>query len=276
LAKIDRKRPAGVEANARIWATPDAIFLEYENAGAYLIRGGREILVDPVADVDARIIRLFLLGPAIALLLHQRGFLVLHASAVEVAGGAVAFVGDKGAGKSTMAAAMHSRGHALIADDVVAIDTGSMADKNVCPTTSTDVPLVYPGFPQLKLFPESVAMLDAGATDLPRVHPDFDKRARRAETDFPRKALPLKAVLELIDSPRESIEAIGPQQSFMTLVRHSYVLSLLAATGAAESHFRQAVNVAGRVPVRRLLRRRALADLPAVAALVEKYVADGR
>src|SRR3989454_2089338 len=51
-------------------------------------REGREIVVEPAPGVDAGTLRLFLLGPVRAVLLHQRGFLVLHASAVVLDGGA--------------------------------------------------------------------------------------------------------------------------------------------------------------------------------------------
>jgi hypothetical protein len=260
LGKVDRARPSGVDPESRFWATPRAVFGEYPGTCAFLVEDGRQITIDPHAGIDPRIIRLYLLGPALAVLLHQRGFLVLHASAVKVSGGAVAFVGDKGAGKSTMAAAMHARGHELVADDIVAIDTAGAT------------PMAYPGFPQLKLFPESAAQLVDDATALPRLHPEFEKRAARIGSRFAADPLPLRAVYELIAGEAERIETPPPQQAFMQLVRHSYLLSLLSATGASEAHFRQAVSVATRVPVGRLVRRRSLDELPKVAKLVEQQV----
>jgi len=260
VGPVDRTRPPGADSSSAFWATPRAVFAEYPRVGAFLIEEGRQITIDPQPQIDPRIIRLYLLGPALAVLLHQRGFLVLHASAVKVAGGAVAFIGDKGAGKSTMAAAMHARGHELVADDIVAIDTAG------------STPLAYPGFPQLKLFPESAAQLVEDADALPRLHPEFEKRAAKIGSRFAADPLPLRAVYELIDGDGEAIETPPPQQAFMQLVRHSYLLSLLSATGAAEAHFGQAVSVASRVPVGRLVRRRALENLPKVAKLVEQQV----
>jgi hypothetical protein len=188
---------------------------------------------------------------------------VLHASGINIDGGVAAFLGDKGTGKSTMAAALHARGHALVADDVVAVDTtGATA-------------LAYPGFPQLKLFPESAAQL--GETDaLPRLHPDFDKRARRVETNFPQEALALRAIFELINSDHEGVEPVAGPTAMMTLVRHSYLLPMMAATGASALHFRQTVELAKRVKVLRLHRRRILDELPKVAAMVEAAVAIAR
>ena len=50
-------------------------------------------------DVLEGDVRAYLLGTAIGALLHQRGLLPLHASAVEVNGRAVAFIAPAGHGK---------------------------------------------------------------------------------------------------------------------------------------------------------------------------------
>ena len=55
----------------------------------------------------------YLLGPVLGLLLRLRGVPCLHASAVAFGDSAVAFAGSEGAGKSTTAAALASRGHAV-------------------------------------------------------------------------------------------------------------------------------------------------------------------
>ena len=71
------------------------------------MRGGQEVIVEPSPDADERAVRLCLLGPIVALIPHQRGRLILHASAVAVGGDAIAFLGGQGWGKSTIAAALH-------------------------------------------------------------------------------------------------------------------------------------------------------------------------
>src|SRR5262249_54712900 len=67
---------------------------------------------------DENEVRACLLGTAFGLLCYQRGMTPLHASAIDVADGCVAFVGKSGAGKSTLVAALARRGHQVIADDV--------------------------------------------------------------------------------------------------------------------------------------------------------------
>ena len=59
------------------------------------------------------------------MLLQQRGYLVLHASAVAAGGTAVAFLGHAGWGKSTTAAALYAQGYGLVTDDVLAVEMSS-------------------------------------------------------------------------------------------------------------------------------------------------------
>lgn len=258
VAEFDRRSPPSFAPDAAVWATPDSGFVDYPGTAAFLVRHGREILIDPHPDADPRLIRLFLLGPVLALLLHQRQFLVLHASAVRINGGVIAFVGEKGMGKSTMTAAFHARGHAMVADDLVAIDTDGA------------LPLAYPGFPQLKLFPESAALLGGDTRTLPRVHPDFEKRSRSAKNGFATASLPLHRIFALHDADSFAIESISGATALMELVRHSYLLGFLEATGTMAAHFRQATTLAARVPIARLLRPRSLDALPGIVNLMER------
>ncbi|WP_324649614.1 hypothetical protein [Georgenia sp. H159] len=63
-------------------------------------------------------------GTLLALQLYLRGSAVLHASAVERDGTAVAFLGHSGMGKSTLAALMCASGARVVSDDVVPVATG--------------------------------------------------------------------------------------------------------------------------------------------------------
>jgi hypothetical protein len=244
-----------------LWATPTDVGLRYSDTAVFRIRDGRHIDVEPVEGADDRVVRLLLLGPALAVLLHQRGSLVLHASAVALASGVAAFVADKGEGKSTLAAALHARGHSVVADDFIAIQ---LDDPHVV--------RVRAGYPQLKLSPEVLKQLGEEPEAMPRVHPDFDKRARRVDDADCGAALPLVRIYVLEGADVEAIDSLSPQQRFVELVRHSYLAALLEPTGERSAHFNQVVALASRVPVLRLRRRRDLSLLAQVAQFVEADV----
>lgn len=117
----------------------DAI-LVVPDCGRYLIRGGSEIVVKPDDGASDRKVRLFLLGSAFGLLLHQRKLLPLHANAVEIGGEATMFMGPSGVGKSTLAAWFHDHGYRIVADDV-----------SVVTFDEAGLPYVQPGLPRLRL-----------------------------------------------------------------------------------------------------------------------------
>ena len=84
-----------------------------------LARGGRQAHVEADAAVAPGLLAEFLAGPVLAVLMEQRGAFVLHASAVEIDGAAVAFVAASGGGKSTTAGFFAARGHAVATDDLL-------------------------------------------------------------------------------------------------------------------------------------------------------------
>lgn len=64
-------------------------------------------------------------GTVLSYLLMMRGKTVLHASAVDVGGRAIAFVGASGMGKTTLATLMCKDGGLLITDDVLRLSRGA-------------------------------------------------------------------------------------------------------------------------------------------------------
>jgi hypothetical protein len=84
----------------------------------------RTVVCHPVVDGRSHVIPIVILGTVTAFLLAMRGWPVLHGSAVEIDGRALAFVGVSGQGKSTMAAIFCSAGAAMVTDDVLPLEFG--------------------------------------------------------------------------------------------------------------------------------------------------------
>ena len=263
------RRPLELDAQGDgVWATTGEACRSVKNVGTCLVRWGREIVVDPAPGVDERVLRLSILGPAFALLLHQRGCFVLHASAVQCGDGAIAFTGGSGWGKSTLAGAFHARGSALLADDLTALRIG------------TGCSTVLPGFPQLKLWPEAAASLGRVPAALSQLHPEFDKRACGARQGFSHRPLPLRRIYLLAEGPDLVIAPLRPQEALIALMPHWYGFRfgdrLLQVGDAAVRHFRQCAALANSVSVHRLTRPRQLGALGDVVDLVEEELAQER
>ena len=261
LGNTQRVPETDAAAAGRFQATADETALAYGGVGVFQVRAGREIIITPAPGVAERTLRLFLLGPALAVLLHQRGRLILHASAVTVDGLTVAFLGGSGWGKSTTAAALYMRGHPVFADDTVAVDV-----------RDGDCPLVYPGVPQLKLWPDVVRILGERPETLPTLRPDLEKRAYPVRLDVPLRPYELKRVYVLAEGTEQKIEPLGYGKAVVELIRHTYGVRLLSGINP-RAHLLQCAALARLVPLSRLKRPRKLGALPALARCVEEDLA---
>lgn len=227
--------------------TAEGTLLSVTKVGRFLIRDGRQIIIDPAPAASERNLRLFLLGSAIGALLHQRGLLPLHANAIDLGGRAVAFSGHSGAGKSTIAAWFHDRGHRILADDVCVIGFDEAGR-----------PIAYPGIPRLRLWREALEASgrDAGAYD--RSFDDMDKYDVPTATDASPEPLPLAAIYLLRRAGEEggdaAIDRLTGVDAVDTLVSNTYRGAYLSTIGRTGEHLAACLRVARAVPIFRAQR----------------------
>lgn len=232
-----------------------------EGLGTFLIRGGCEIVLDIEPDIEESVLRPVILGPLFAMLLRQRGLLVLHASSVAIDGVAVAFMTYSGGGKSTLAEALHNRGYGLLTDDVMAIDLNGSQ------------PMVIPSFPQIKLLPDAAAAIGPAPETLPLLHSQTPKLAHQLSQGFIQTPLPLKRLYVLEMGTHLEIVPLDPQQTFVELLRNSRAVGLLNAPEYTSTHLYQCTRLAQQVPICTLMRQRSLAAMPDVIQLIENDIA---
>jgi len=248
-----------------IHAQEEEVYLFWRGVGLFLVRGGCEIIVDPAAGVKGSMLRLFILGTALAILLHQRAHMVvLHASTAAISGQAVAFAGAGGSGKSMMVATLHERGHSLLADDISAVDVRN------------GNPVALPGFPYLRLWPDSVTSLGRIPEALPRLRPELEKRGCRVTTGFSPGPIPLKYIYVLSQGPKPEIKPLRAHEALIELMPHWYGarfgMELLRALGLS-THFLQCAALVNRTTVCRLEKPDSLSSVPDAIWLVEEHIA---
>ena len=232
----------------------ETIDLCYRDVARYRARRGRDLLVDADPAAPEHVVRLYLLGPALAALQHQRGRFLLHASSVAIGDGAVAFAGESGCGKSTLAAAFHRRGQEVLSDDVTPVVIG-------------DDVAALPGYPQLKLHPRTATRLlrqDQAARPLHPLDERFGFPFPHRSNGGPR---PLRRIYVLADGARPAVHRIAPHLAPMELLRHSYAVRLMGRV-AARDVLAQAALLASRVDVLRLERPRDLGLLDGLSDII--------
>jgi hypothetical protein len=135
--------------------------------------------------------------------------------------------------------------------------------------------LVLPGFPQLKLWPETAAHLGDNPETLARARPGVAKRIRPARKGFSGKPLPVACAYVLADGARTALERVRPREAAIELLRHSWApRTVRAAAPSAQLH--RCAAVAAAVPVVRLRKTRSLAGLETLAEAVEQDAWSGR
>lgn len=251
----------------RIWHVGNSSLLRLEYIDGtkfWLDRTGREVWATWPDTSSREDTATYLLGPVLGFLLRLRGVTCLHASAVALGGAAVAFVGAEGAGKSTTAAALARRGHAAISDDIVALDEreGSF--------------FVYPAYPYLSLWPDSVGILYGPDQTLPSFSANYDKRQlllAENRLNFEVRPLPLRAIYLLgersSDDAAPFVETLSPRESLIALLAESYATNLIDADMHAKE-LESLGRLLAAVPVRRLRPHKDAARIDRLCEIIER------
>lgn len=223
------------------------------------------ITITPEAQTTGSAIRVYLFGSAMGALLHLRGVLALHSSAVRLPDGrAVLLAGASTSGKSTLAAALAQRGYPLLADDLAAVhqDTEGRA-------------WLYPGLARCKLWADALEKLALTGSEKERLAPTLEKYQLTLMLD-PQSAR-LAYLYEIQADEQVSEVVLTPVTGWaklQTLDKQTYRPGFITALGLQAAHLQHLSQVAPQLQVRRLVRPRRTNTLDALVALLERDWAD--
>jgi hypothetical protein len=194
--------------------------------------------------------------------LRLRGRICLHAGAVAIGDQAVALVGPPGAGKSTTTAAFARLGCPVLSDDLLPIwdERGIFS--------------ILPGYPSLRLWPESVNALFGSADALPPLTPNWDKRSLDLIANgypFSADPLPLAAIYILGERSAQLaapfVSDVSGHTALIALIANTYS-NLLPDTGTRTPALRLLGRIAAHVPLRQVTPHEDVANLPALCGAI--------
>ena len=213
------------------WILPDGSLWTqfFRVSGGYLLRfpdladftlspAGLDVRVIPAPGASQRTIEHLYLNQVLPLALSRQGKLVFHASAVETDGTAVAFMGESGKGKSTLAASFATSGCRFLTDDGLMVEQRDGSYQ------------VMPSHASIRLWQDSEAALIAPDTPTAPAL-EFTSKSRFlagdriAFCDSPRL---LRRIYFLGDgsAPELSFTPMRPAEALIELVKHSFLLDI--------------------------------------------------
>lgn len=236
--------------------TRDGYLLRVHGHADFLVdRAGDSILAAPFSGCDRGTLEQLLVDQILPQVLHLRGQLSLHASAVALGdGGVLAFAGPSGAGKSTLATRLGLRG-ALVSDDCLALEPYSGGVT------------VLPSYAATRLCTDAAAAL----VPLDRAVRPASPRTNKLVVELPRPTGPLRL---------RRLYLLARSEEPPTVVRLSQRDALGALAGFVHrldpddrqrlvGELARLCEVVSRVPVARLSYRRSFADLDRVVEAID-------
>jgi hypothetical protein len=206
----------------------------------FFINAGLDHLVcHPVPSVrpdfdPLKLIPIIIPGTVTAFLLSMRGWCVLHGSAVDLGGHAVAFVGPSGQGKSTMAAVFCAAGAKLVTDDVLPIAFEG---------TASSSPFCVRSGHEIRLREKAASLAEYFGSQSTRITSD-ERRAVAPETTSAERVLLSAVVLPRPDRERSHVGArrLQPGEALLALSRCERIEGWRGA-----EHYRRQFDDLGRV-----------------------------
>jgi hypothetical protein len=232
-------------------------------ADYHISSDGKQVTVTPVVGTSEVTLAHLLYNQVIPLAWSHQGRQLLHASAVLVQGRAIAFLGQSGRGKSSLATSFATAGHEFLTDDSVMLLADSAGFR------------MPAGQPTIRLWQDSLESL-LRHTPLSRPSLQYtDKTCILADDQIRHHAgdARLGALFCIGDdvTDRIVIQRIKGQEAILHLIRNSLVLDV-ENPESLQRNFAQLCHLATTVPMFRLEFPRDYSQLPALRkAVIETF-----
>ncbi len=268
----DQATPPGVPLNGAHWVSDEARLAYTDDApadframplrwtadGAYLqwrmmryiamifSQDGRRVYTRWSPSVSSAVRAFNLVTAGMGMILRLRRMTALHASVIRIGDGAVAFAGNSGVGKSTLAAFFEQMGMEVMSDDLCVLDERAQPGQFMIPA----------GVPRIRLMHDAAAALYGNNRTL-QPTPDGEKLERDLHWhdagDVRGGYAPLKAVYVIAGRGEQmNITSIEPMPAVLAVSRHIYLRYIADAESRARD-LSTASAVVTRIPIYQMI-----------------------
>jgi len=193
-------------------------FLRFPGLADFVLsHDAKEIHCHVVPDTPTKTVRHLILDQVMPLLLSRHGRLVLHGSAVSTPQGAIAFIGQTGWGKSTLAASFSEHGMAVLTDDCLLLQQNGEYFN------------VIPSYPGVRLWPDTALNILGEPRTWTEVAHYTEKKRLAADAGIRFSVWPTALLrVYFLSAPKEGaklrVEPLTPRETMLELVRYSYLI----------------------------------------------------
>ncbi len=240
----------------------DQFLLRAPGTGRFLIKRGQEVVFELEPGVPAQACAAYLQGTVMGALLHQRGGIVLHSSGIEADGGAILFAGASGEGKSTLVAALSTRGYPVICDDVSHVSFNQEGR-----------PLVSSDARRIKLTDESIHATGLEMGRREAVLANTEKTYVKPAKHWTGSDLPLRAIYLLQSAAiNDAVVARLPSAMALNELRgNAHRPNIVLHTGQLPRYFQASAKILEHAPVYVVKRGRDLSKLASTMDILEAH-----
>ena len=241
----------------------DALYIRWQGLFDFVVTDtGSDIFSRPLVAEAGESFHTYLFNQVLSYALLRRGHEPLHSSSVVVGARAVAFLGDCGYGKSSLAAACIAAGHRLLTDDLLVTEE------------TEEGWIAHPGPSRMKLYPEMADhFFGPGAPRVP-MNADTPKAILSIPPEsMVTSAVPLAALVVLRpptgDEAGVELARVTPREAFVAFTTNTFN-DLARGSDGLRHHLDWGSRLASGVPVWRLSYPRDRGVFPEVVERVSR------
>ena len=255
-----------VERRVRFEMSKGKILYHLLDGTRAYITNGDLITIEPSAKPDWEFVSLHIRTRMMAGILHQRHYMPLHSSAIEVDGKAVMFVGRSGAGKSTLTGAFIKKGYSYLADDWGVLRKTDAGDYHLLPS-----------YPQLRFWQNTLDLLgtDDSLIKGSPIRPGLEKYYISTRTKMAANPIPVRTIYLLKSHVKPSVDILPVDKfrALMFLMKHTFAKLQLEGMGGYQEQFNAITYLLNTTEIKLLYRQEYL-DKPAFWEMVDKVEQD--
>ncbi|MDD4083543.1 MAG: hypothetical protein WC162_02065 [Sphaerochaetaceae bacterium] len=237
----------------------DTIYVDAPSIARYFVKNKSDVVVEPYLDSDETLIGLFFVHLVMVFIVKEKDQLLFHGSALTLPASSASCIllGSKGAGKSTLAAALTKLGCKVLCDDLIQVIQG---------------PVVQPGIPIIKLFKDSYKAITK-KEDVENVQ--FDGQGKihvQVNHTIQPSSLRTICIIEKKDISKIEIKEITGGQKLQNIIPHIIKISQIDTD---VSVFRQLLTYSNSIRVFHLIRPEGFTDPHFTANIILKKITEG-